>query len=164
MNAVRPSNPRRLILALGSNIAPEQHLPQAICMLEAYGQIEAISSAWETPAYGSVAPNFINAAVAMATPFTVGEFKKLAIHNIETSLGRVRTSDKYAPRTIDIDIIVEDGEIIDAQVWELAHIAMPVSEILPDLPHPRSGKALRQVARRLARQTLIKHRPDVSLK
>lgn len=164
LNAAASREYHRLVLALGSNIAPEYHLPKAIQLLARYGRIEAISSAWETPAYGSPGPDFLNAAVALSTYLPATEFKKQPIHTIENHLGRVRTSDKFAPRTIDIDIIIEDGAVIDSHLWELAHVAMPVSEIYPDLPEPTTGERLSSVAQRLAGQSTINHRPDVILR
>ena len=43
----------------------------------------------------------------------INDLKKLVLHPIENKLGRVRTRDKYLPRTIDLDIIIFDSEVVD---------------------------------------------------
>jgi 7,8-dihydro-6-hydroxymethylpterin-pyrophosphokinase len=72
--------------------------------------------------------------------------KKTVIQTIETALGRVRTSDKYADRTIDIDIIVYDGAVLEPSLWIRPFIAIPVAELLPGLESPNDGKRIRIVA------------------
>lgn len=150
-------------LGLGSNIAPEANLVKAMELIRQHMPVEAISNAYETPAVGSSGPNFINAAILVRTPLTPGLLKSLVLRGIEVQLGRMRTANKNAPRTIDLDILVFDGQLMDPKVWTHAFVAVPLAELLPGYTHPNTRQNLQEVARRLAHETTLKLREDVSL-
>lgn len=59
----------------------------------------------------------MNTAAWISTPLSAEELKTQVISVIENRLGRVRTADKYAPRTIDLDIILFDEQVIDDNLW-----------------------------------------------
>lgn len=150
-----------VFLGLGSNINAEQNLPQAVRLLNQAVQIEAISTAWHTPSVGAPGPDFLNAAVFIRTRQSSPALKKNVIREIEAQLGRKRTHDKNDPRTIDIDILIFDNQIIEPEIWERAYLAVPLAELAPDLRNPDSGESLRSAAERLSRHTQIKPRPRV---
>jgi 2-amino-4-hydroxy-6-hydroxymethyldihydropteridine diphosphokinase len=151
----------QVILGLGSNIEPQENLPRAVDLLCEHVTIQAISRAWETPAVGNPAPDFLNAAIQVLTPLPPDELKRQVIHPIEARLGRVRTADKNAPRTVDIDILAYDGEILDPLVWEQAYLAVPLAELAPGHTHPETGESIAHAAVRLARLTRFEPRPTV---
>jgi 2-amino-4-hydroxy-6-hydroxymethyldihydropteridine diphosphokinase len=145
----------RACLLLGSNIEPERHLSLAVKRLQALLIVERVSHAWETPAVGSEGPNFLNAALLVRTDLAPQELKEQVLRPLENELGRVRSLDKNAPRTIDIDVILWDDHVLDETIWHLAHVAVPAEEIWPQpLPGP-SGETLVQVAARLERTSPI---------
>ena len=148
-------------LNLGSNIAPEYNLPQAVRLLRAQGQVKASSNAWESHAFGSDGPNFLNACILFETPLEARELKERVIRPIEAALGRVRGADKYAPRSIDIDIILFDEEPFGGEFWSNAFVVVPLAELLPDFQHPSNYETLAQVAEHMRRQTWIVARPEV---
>ncbi len=148
-------------LNIGSNIEPERNLPQAIRLLRERGQVKAVSTAWESHAFGSNGPNFLNACVLFLTPLRPRELKVRVIHPIESALGRVRTADKYAPRTIDIDIVLFDDEPFGGEFWSNAFVVVPLADILPDFHHPFNYERLAVVAAHMRRQTWIVARPEV---
>jgi 2-amino-4-hydroxy-6-hydroxymethyldihydropteridine diphosphokinase len=150
-----------VFLGLGSNIQAEQNLPRAVALLNQAVQVEAISTAWHTPAVGTPGPNFLNAALLIHTRQSSQALKQNVIREIEAQLGRARTHDKNAPRTIDIDILIFDNRVIEPEIWERAFLAVPLSELAPGLCNPESGESLQHAAERLARQTLIEPRPGV---
>ncbi len=57
-------------------------------------------------------PNFLNAAVLIETDLTAAELKEQVLQVIERELGRVRTADKNAPRTIDLDIALFGDQVL----------------------------------------------------
>ncbi len=150
-----------VFLSLGSNIRPQENLPRAVALLREYGEVRAVSTAWESRALGTPGPNFLNACVLLITPLPLTEIKPQIVQPVETALGRVRLPDKNAPRTIDIDVIMVDDVPLDARHWEVAFIVVPLAELAPHMPHPRSGEALAEVARRLRSHTWIVERPEV---
>jgi len=117
--------------------------------------IEAISNAWITPAIGSQGPDFLNSAALVSTQYSFEELKNQILRPIETLLGRVRTKDPNAPRTIDLDILIFDGELFDQDLWDYAHMCVPVAEVLPDYNNPINGETLKEIADRFLRSGRI---------
>ncbi len=150
-----------ICLLLGSNIRAKEFLPQAVEHLREHLVVLRTSSVWESHAVGSDGPAFLNAAVLAMTHLDAGSLKELVIRPVEAQLGRVRTQDKSAPRTIDIDLILFDQQVEDPDLWTLAHIAVPVSEIVSDC-ESEQGEQLRDVALVARRKTPIWLREDVS--
>ncbi len=149
-------------LLLGSNIQPERNLLLAVNLLKEQLEVVRVSSVWETPAFGSEGPNFLNAAILARTHLEAKFLKDQILIPIETRLGRVRTANKYAARTIDLDLIIFDGRLLDPALWQHAHRAVPVSEVLPAYTS-ESGETLKGAASRLASTASIRLRPDVSI-
>ncbi len=78
-------------------------------------------------------------------------------------MGRVRTADRNAPRTLDIDIILFDGVVLDDALWERSFIAIPLAELLPSLPHPATGETLADLAARLLPGSGAIRHPEIKL-
>jgi 2-amino-4-hydroxy-6-hydroxymethyldihydropteridine diphosphokinase len=150
-------------LGLGSNIEPKKNLPRSIGLLRQYAPIYAFSAIWETPSVGEAGPNFLNGVVCIGSHLQPEELKYQVLRPVEAKLGRVRTSDKYAPRPIDIDILVVNKSVFTEDVWRYAYLAVPLAELFPDLRHPKSGQTLAEVAEQLCNATKIRLRPDISL-
>lgn len=149
-------------LLLGSNIRAEENLVQAVELLCTHLVVLKTSSVWESAAVGSDGPNFLNAALLAITPLGPATLKELVLRPLEGQLGRVRTCDKNAPRTIDIDLMVFDQQVQDPDLRKFAHIAVPVSQIMADLCL-EGGACLRDVALALGQNTPLVFRGDVSL-
>ena len=130
-------------------------------MLREHGQVKAVSNAWQSHAFGSDGPDFLNACILFLTPLGANELKQQIIRPIEARLGRVRGPDKYAPRPIDIDIIMFNDEPFGWEFWSNAFVVVPLADLLPDFHHPLNYEKLAQVAAHMRRQTWIVARPDV---
>jgi 2-amino-4-hydroxy-6-hydroxymethyldihydropteridine diphosphokinase len=135
-----------VILGLGSNIAPEKNLPKALQKLSRYARIAAVSSLWKTAAVGSSGPAFLNAAVQITIAADLNYLKMEILSVIETSLGRVRVADKNAARTIDLDILVFNQEVIDKNIFRFDHLILPLAELIPELKDKDSRKTLAELA------------------
>lgn len=140
-----PGTTRNIILLLGSNIHPENNITRALILLANKFPIFQLSSNWETEPVHSIGNNFNNLAISIRTKLDRESLRR-ELRQIETELGRIRTPDKYAPRTMDIDIIVDDGQVVDEKLWEFAFIAVPVSQIVPDLINPKTSEPLSRIA------------------
>jgi len=150
-------------LGLGSNIESEKNLVLAVEYIRTYLELKSASAAWETPAVGTDGPDFLNAAVLIDTHLSAVDLKTRVIQKIEQKLGRVRTQNKYAPRTIDIDILIFDNQILEPLIWKHAYLAVPVAELLPDIQSEELGINLKAMARQLLKSTHITPRYDVRL-
>lgn len=150
-------------LSLGSNINPIENLRKAVALLNVMGQVTKISSVWETEPVGSKGPNFLNTALVYKTSYSQETLKKLVLHRIEDQLGRVRSADKNAPRPIDLDIVIFDGKVIDAELWSRIYIARPIAEIIPELVNPATGLSLKDTADQLHCHACAILRPEIYL-
>jgi 2-amino-4-hydroxy-6-hydroxymethyldihydropteridine diphosphokinase len=148
-------------LSLGSNIQPEANLVRAIELLQNYGRLEKISNAWESESVGAEGPNYLNACILLVTPLPQMELKEHALLAIEIKLGRQRSANKFAPRTIDIDIVLFDGLSCDDKYWEQAFVVVPLAEIYPGYQDPLTQENIIQTATRLRQHVWMETRPEV---
>lgn len=149
MNAAGKDEDHQVFLGLGTNIEPQVNLPRAVELLGRTVLVEAVSAVWVTPPVGSQGPDFLNAAAHIKTRYSMDNLRERVLHPIEDKLGRVRTGDPNAPRTIDLDILIYDGVVVDDEIWEQAHICIPLSELVPDYTQPKIGITLQEHALRL---------------
>ncbi len=149
----------QVYLSLGSNIAPQVNLPQAVTLLHRSVNILALSGVWETSPVKGSGPNFLNAAALIETQFSIKDLRSQILRPIESQLGRVRTPDPNAPRTIDLDILIYDNQVIESDLWKFAYLCVPMAQIASEYAHPNSGETLSKIADRLARSTYIHPHP-----
>lgn len=154
---------RNVILLIGSNIDPINNIKQAIKEISRIIPLTKQSSLWETKPIGTAGENFYNMALSISTSVDLNVLKFDVLRNIEIRLGRVRSSDKYAPRTIDIDIILDGDTIVEANIWHYAYIAVPVSELFPGLICAETHQTLKEVAAILIKKSWIKKHPATVL-
>ena len=159
-----PEEQHLVYLGLGSNINPEHYLPRAVDCLKENIEVLAVSSAWQTSAVGSSGEDYINAVMLVRVTCPPSELKLRVVSYIEGELNRVRTGDKFADRTIDIDILISDNRVLDPEIWNYAHMAVPLAELCPNIPPSPSGETIQQTAQRLSALTDIKARPDLPLR
>jgi 2-amino-4-hydroxy-6-hydroxymethyldihydropteridine diphosphokinase len=148
-------------LNLGSNIQPETNLPKAVNLLSQQGEILKISNVWESKPVGTEGSNYLNACVLFGTIFTEKELKEQVVHPIEKQLGRKRSDDKFAPRPIDIDIVLFDNQPTDKSFWALAYVVIPLADIYPNYQIPHSGRTIAEIAARLRQAAWLEMRQGV---
>ena len=152
---------RRAYLNLGSNIQPEINLVRAVQGLSECGEVRLVSQAWETRAVGMPAPNYLNACILFLSVLNKFDLKEKIIRPVEASLGRIRSEDKYIPRTIDIDIILFDDQLQKDSFWNDAFVVIPLAEIYPDYQNPITRETLTEKSRQLQGKVWMKVRPEV---
>jgi 2-amino-4-hydroxy-6-hydroxymethyldihydropteridine diphosphokinase len=118
-------------LLVGSNINARENILQCHQLLQQKTQLICHSSVYESQAAGPNGlldqPAYYNVAYKVRSPLSVIEFKTSICRGIEKSLGRVRTNDKYAARSIDIDI---DIVLYNNEIYSDDNITLPASDIL----------------------------------
>ncbi|MCO6449834.1 MAG: GTP cyclohydrolase I FolE [Caldilineales bacterium] len=147
----------RILITLGSNIHPEQNIPAAIRALRRHPHITLVrvSHTYRSAAVGGSGeqPEFHNAAAEIEAAIEPAQLRR-ELRQIEAQLGRKRTSDKYAPRPIDLDIAmigervleVDGHPIPDPEIARFPHLVLPLADIAPEWRHPILGISLRQIA------------------
>jgi 2-amino-4-hydroxy-6-hydroxymethyldihydropteridine diphosphokinase len=136
-------------ISLGSNINARENMLAAMKRLRQLVTVNAFSTIWETEAVDGDGPRFLNAAAWISTSQDVDGLKRQVLAPLENELGRVRTADKNAPRTIDLDIIVFDEEVLDNSLWTRNFLAIPIAELRPDLEVPGKSITINQLAQSL---------------
>jgi 2-amino-4-hydroxy-6-hydroxymethyldihydropteridine diphosphokinase len=162
----------RAYLVLGSNQDPERHLPAAVPLLAEFGRIVAVSAAYQSPAFGvGEQPDYLNAAVVLETTLSAVAVCEAAVPFVEQRLGRVRVpGDKFAPRTIDVDLVLFDAAILrvahrhvpDPDVLVRPFFALPLAEVAPDVSYPGDGRTLATIAASLD-ASAVERRDDVPM-
>lgn len=147
-------------LSLGSNLGDRAaNLEAAITHLEALGRVVACSSFYETEPVDVTGQGwFLNRAVAVETELMPKQFLSRALA-IEQKMGRRRTQVR-GPRTIDIDLLLFGGSVIETPTLVIPHPAMhqrrfvlePLAEIAPEVRHPVSKKTIREMLSALSTQ------------
>jgi 2-amino-4-hydroxy-6-hydroxymethyldihydropteridine diphosphokinase len=151
-------------LSLGSNVGDrEGQLREALARLGVVGRVVATSSFYETePVEFTQQPWFLNCALALETSKTPQELIAAILH-IEEEMGR-RRGQKKGPRSIDIDILLFDGTVLDSEELTIPHPAMqlrrfvlePLVEIAPELFHPVLKKTIRELRDALPQGQAVK--------
>lgn len=141
---------KRVFLSVGTNLDREASLARAWELLARRFRLVRASSVYETEPVGPPGqPPFFNLAVELETDLSPEEIRH-ALRAIEDEMGRVRTGDRYAPRTIDLDLVLVEGGEAHPQSAAEAFVLLPLAEIAPDRVHPHTGRTLGKMARELA--------------
>jgi len=126
----------RAVIGVGSNIEPEVNVPRARERIARRHVIVAESPLVETNPIGYVhQPDFTNGALLVETPVDC-ERLRADLKAIEVLLGREPGKDRYGPRTIDLDIVVWNGEVVDRDLYTRDYLRDAVLAVLPDLELP----------------------------
>jgi 2-amino-4-hydroxy-6-hydroxymethyldihydropteridine diphosphokinase len=162
-----------VFVSIGSNIEPEQNVREAVRLLASSCTLIAVSPIYQTKPVGKTdQPDFMNAAALIETDLGPAALKAQVLQQIEHALGRVRTADKNAPRTIDLDITLFDGHVLDLggrhipdpDLRRYPHIAVPIADLAPRYVHPESGETLYEIAERtLSHGPLLRLDVDLGL-
>lgn len=149
--------------SLGSNIEDRrQHLVHAKerILAEPYARFLAQSSLYETEPVDVLDEHrdhpFLNAVLVIQSEWPVEPWLA-KLHEIECALGRVRTEDRNAPRTVDVDILYAGQTCIDSGGLVVPHprwaarrfVVQPLADVRPDLELPHAGRSVKQILAQL---------------
>jgi 2-amino-4-hydroxy-6-hydroxymethyldihydropteridine diphosphokinase len=136
------ARPRRAVLALGSNLGDRlAHLQRAVDGLAGRPgvTVEAVSAVYETDPIGPDQPDYLNAVVRLAT--TLSPHELLAAGQDEERRARRVRRERWGARTLDVDVLLVDGEEVHEPDLHLPHpryherlfVLIPLADVAPDL-------------------------------
>jgi 2-amino-4-hydroxy-6-hydroxymethyldihydropteridine diphosphokinase len=121
----------RAAISLGSNIEPYRNVARALEHLSGACRLVARSDLEVTRPIGiEDQPDFVNGAVLIETDLDAASLRA-RLKGIEDRLGRDRSAAKFGPRTIDLDIVVWNGRVIDDDVYERDFLRRLVAQVCP---------------------------------
>ena len=147
----------KVFISIGSNLGDRKtNCKRALEAMAEFSNVVKVSSLYETEPVGNEnQPDFINLAVEISTDLSPHELLK-HLNEIEGRLGRIR-SEKWGPRTIDLDIIfygeviLNDNDLIipHPEAHERQFVLEPICEIDSELIYPGLGIPVYDVLRKL---------------
>ena len=135
----------RVYVAIGSNVEAERHVTMAVQALRGrFGALQ-LSPVYRNKAVGFDGDDFLNAVAGFDTAMDVPELKA-ALDTIEMDCGRQRGAARFAPRTLDLDLLLY-GDKVDAaaklprgDVLRYSFVLKPLADIAAAERHPVSGR------------------------
>ena len=129
-------------VADGSNIEPQHNVPKALDCLRQHVAVTGVSICYQTTPLGPPGQAlFVNGVWQIRTNLAPGQLITQVLHPIESQLGRIRSADRYAPRPIDLDLILYNDIVLQGGGVRLPHpdierpfVWMPLLELLNAIP------------------------------
>ena len=127
-------------------------------------KMEAESGIYQTMAWGiEEAPDYYNQMLKIGTEKNGTELMTTLL-DIERSMGRIRTDDRNASRTMDMDILFFNNEIIKSELLEVPHprlhlrrfVLEPLNEIASELIHPVMNKTIHELLKECTDTSAVK--------
>ncbi len=152
--------PSEAYVGLGSNLGDRAaHLAEALDALHATPEVEVldVSPVYETEPVGPPQPPYWNAVVRLRTGLAPRALLERLLA-IEREAGRVRSAERNAPRTLDLDLLLygdcclsEPGlELPHPRLAERAFVLVPLRDLAPELRHPLLGESVATLAARVS--------------
>ena len=148
-------------IGIGSNIDKEYHVANALRDLGNMFDSCRVSPIFESAAVNCTGDNYYNLVVEFTTSLSLSELTQ-CLKDLETTHGRKATDRRYAPRTLDLDLLLFDNIIQSempmlprAEILYHAFVLWPLAELAPDLRHPVSGISMAELWRDFDKSTQV---------
>jgi 2-amino-4-hydroxy-6-hydroxymethyldihydropteridine diphosphokinase len=135
----------RAYIGIGSNVEPERHIVMAVQALRGRFGALTLSPMYQNKAVGFEGDDFLNGVIGLDTDLSVPDLKR-ALDEVELACGRQRGAARFAPRTLDLDLLVY-GDRVDAaaklprgDILRYAFVLKPLADIAAAERHPLTGK------------------------
>jgi 2-amino-4-hydroxy-6-hydroxymethyldihydropteridine diphosphokinase len=120
------------IIGVGSNIEPEKNIHEAQKVVQEEMTFFKASHFIQTEPVGfRDQADFLNGVWLIHTRMNLDTLK-IWLYELESKLGRIRTDNKNGPRTIDLDIVVWNGQIVDDDVFRRDFLKNAIIEVWPE--------------------------------
>ncbi len=123
-----------VLIGMGSNIDPENNLLQAAAALRAEFGAVVFSSVYRSAAVGMDGDDFYNACCLFQSTLSQ-QVVRQRMKSLEDAQGRDRSCGSWKSRSIDLDVLMYDGVVVDGELYRYAHAYVPAIE-LAELDEP----------------------------
>jgi 2-amino-4-hydroxy-6-hydroxymethyldihydropteridine diphosphokinase len=139
-------------VSVGSNVDKEKNIAAGLNSLrKTFGEL-TISPIYETAAVGFDGDDFLNLVVGFETVLSAHAVFEI-LRGLEFKHGRLPNSQKFSPRSLDLDLLLLSDEIIDDDVLKIPRsdietyhfVLQPLADIAPDLIHPVLKITIREI-------------------
>jgi len=142
-------------VAAGSNVAPERNLERAVEELEREFPGARFSPWYRNRAVGFTGDDFINLVAGFDTTLPVHAVLA-RLHAIESRCGRPRDAPRWAPRSMDLDVLLYGDLVCDEPGLKLprpdllrrAYVLGPLAQLAPGVLHPTAGATIGELWQR----------------
>jgi len=142
-------------IAAGSNVAPERNLSRAVAALREQFAGIRFSPWYRNRAVGFEGEDFINLVAGFDTTLPVREVLG-RLHAIEALCGRPREAPRWAPRSMDLDVLLYGDLVCDEPRLTLprpdltrrAYMLGPLAQLAPEVVHPTAHLPIGELWRR----------------
>ncbi|MBL4775890.1 MAG: 2-amino-4-hydroxy-6-hydroxymethyldihydropteridine diphosphokinase [Mariprofundus sp.] len=123
-----------VLIGMGSNIDAEHHLSLAAKALRLRFMDVHFSSVYRSAAIGMAGDDFLNACCLLETELSEHQLID-TLKAMEDAQGRDRSKGSWKPRTLDLDVLMYDGQVVGDEMQRYAHACVPAAEFVDvDLP------------------------------
>ncbi|MDH5509869.1 MAG: 2-amino-4-hydroxy-6-hydroxymethyldihydropteridine diphosphokinase [Nitrospinota bacterium] len=154
VQVTRPIQSHRVFLGIGGNINPERNIPLGVELICSRFSLVQLSPVYRSEPWGikESQPDYLNLVAEVTTELDIfGVRGELCW--IERTIGRKRTTDKFAPRPMDVDLLLydnsigqhADGPLPHPQILTQQFVYFPMMDIAPDVIIPGEDKPLRDI-------------------
>jgi len=142
----------QVFISVGSNIDRNRYISAGISALDSLYSPIICSTVYESESVGFEGDNFYNLVIRFNTDSSIDEVSA-SLARIEDENGRDRSGPRFSSRTLDLDLLLYDDQIIDhsnltlprPEIYENAFVLLPLSEISNSFYDPNESKTYAQL-------------------
>ena len=148
----------QVYVAIGSNIEPERNIARAAAELERLFPGAQFSSWYRNRAVGFDGDDFVNGVVGFTTELPLRAVIE-RLHAVEELCGRPRNAPRWAPRAMDLDVLLFDDLVCSEpslprpDLLKRPYMLGPLAEIAPQTMHPTAGLTIGELWQRFDRDS-----------
>lgn len=156
----------QVYVSIGSNVERERNVRTAVAALTASFRRVETSPVYQSRAEGFDGDDFYNLAARFDTDEPLEALCR-RLTDIESAQGRVRRGARFAPRTLDIDVLLYGELILHDERFDIprrdilayGHVLAPLAALAPNLRHPETGERLADHWRRFRGKQRLREVP-----